>query len=143
MLALYMPTSSYQVRDTQSSPLALQIFRHQPPVTVVRLVLAAKEAATRYQGRVDVVLNLPFLHQGKEATLIILPRASLPIFVPHLLGRREQRQVDVIDPENFLQEIPQVIFFAETSELGNIIQSEGAWGDQAPPLFADRFRSPC
>ena len=107
------------------SPLALQVFHDQPPMAMVRLILAAKQdALLREQGLWNALLDLALSHQRQESLLIAGPiTAMLLVFVEQLLSRRQHRLVMVGSAADGLQEILEVVTLRESGELRYVIET--------------------
>jgi len=58
------------VLDLEFAPVPLQILRHEPPVTVMRLFFTAQQAGAVDETAVDRAFDLTFAHQLQEALLV-------------------------------------------------------------------------
>lgn len=113
------------VFDGEVAPTFLQIIKNQAAVAVMRRVLAAQEASPRQQRRVNFVLDVALLHEPEKVLFIGVPTAfAFFIGIQHRLGRREQRRLDIFHVEDFLQKVFQVIPFAESGELRNLVKTD-------------------
>jgi hypothetical protein len=113
------------VVDIKVAPAALEVFDDQAAVTLLRLILAAQEAAAGQEGRFDFFLDAAFLHQAEEIALIIFPPAFvLFVGIEQVLRGGQERGLDVIHVQDFLQEILEVVAFAEAGELGDLVEAD-------------------
>ena len=64
--------------DIDITPMFLEVIRDQSPVTVVRLVFAAKQASVRDHFRWNGFFDPPLFHERKEAVLI---RPPIPLLL--------------------------------------------------------------
>ena len=90
--------------------MSAEIFGDQASVAVVRFVLTAQQARAFDGCGIDPFFDFAFLHQVQERGFIDIP-VALVFFVgiEDVLGGGEQRQVDVVDADNLLEEILEVV----------------------------------
>src|SRR5947209_3978910 len=96
--------------DINVAPVLFEILRHQSPVTVVRLILAAEQAALGNRLLRYRFLDAPLLHQVEKAKLVGLPVGTLlPVLVEHLLGGRQCRNMNIVHPTDLSEEVSEII----------------------------------
>ena len=72
-MAIFHGGALNEVGDREVAPLALQVFRDEPPVTLIGLGFAAQKAPAVQKLRVDLLLDLALLHQREEVALAVRP----------------------------------------------------------------------
>src|SRR5260221_5240752 len=104
--------------DLDIAPVLSEVFSNEATVAVVRLFLAAKQAAA-LQNFARRGLDAPRPHQLKKLPLVRLPVAVLRLLVEvENLGRwGEFGEMHVIDVADGLGEIAQVILLCEARKL--------------------------
>jgi hypothetical protein len=103
--------------------MPLQVFRHQPPMTPVRLVFTAKQVRAIHLGWREGVLDGSFLHQPGETPLIAGPAPTLlSVLVQQRLGRGQLDGVAVGDTKNAAEEGPEVIRFGEPASWERLLR---------------------
>ena len=65
-----------EVSDLDTTPMIVQILRHQPAVAVVGLIFAAQQAAVRKGFLRDRLVDPPLAHEVEEPGLVGLPIAA-------------------------------------------------------------------
>src|SRR6266849_10049973 len=103
--------SALEVDRLHVAPFPSELLEDQPSVAVFGRRLAAEQGGGRLEHPpVDLVLDLPLLHELQEATLVVLP-APLPllVIVEQVLRRREQGLVEVLGAAYLLQEVAEVL----------------------------------
>jgi hypothetical protein len=110
--------------NIEITPLLPQILSDQSAVTMMWLLLTAKQTTLRHDFFRDSIFDLALAHQIKKTAFIGLP-VSLPlfVFVKHLLSRSELGEVHVVYPANLLQEKREVVSLGESGELRNVIEA--------------------
>ena len=94
-----------QMPDFDPVPVALQVFRDEAAVAVRRLVLAAEQACPLKFGWIQGFRRPALIQQGEELLLAGGPvPAGFPEGGEDLLGRSQQRQVEVLDAGHGLAE---------------------------------------
>lgn len=89
-----------EVDNFNVTPVALEIFCYQASVTMMRLVLATKQASTFKHTSVHI-FNLTYLHQIDKCQLIFGPIApSLFVLVKEILGRCQFGNMTISDSAN-------------------------------------------
>jgi len=112
------------VPDVEIPPVLLEILRDQPPMAVVWLVLAAQEASAFDHPGIDPLFDFPFLHQVQKCGLVDAPIPFMFLVgIENICRWCEQGHVDVINANDFLEEILDVIPLRKPSELRNIIKA--------------------
>ena len=106
------------------APVLLQILRDQPPMTVVRFVLAAKKAAVRDYVCIDFLLDLALTHQIKKFSLIYRPITLIfLVFIKDVLSRGEFWNMNIIDMTDLPQKKLKIITLCETRQLRDIVKA--------------------
>ena len=102
--------SLLQVPDVNASPRHVEVLGDEPAVTVVWFVFATEQAAAIELAGIEFVLDPAFRHQATEGDLVVLPRTlALPVGVKNGLRRRQDGDMDVVDPDDLLKEIRKIL----------------------------------
>ncbi len=113
------------IRDFHSLPLPLQPFRRQPPMAVIRFLLAAEQAGPVKCFGLQQLFHLPFLKQLQVGGFVFLPGDfAVPVAVHQFLRGGQLGKVFVFDAGDHLQEIFQVVLLREARELGDVAQAD-------------------
>lgn len=107
-------------------PLAREIVRDEPPIAVMRRVLAAKQTGAVYLVPVDGFYASPG-HEIQEPHGVVLSSDMLLlVFVEHLLCRRENGHVLILDAAKRFGEVPQVLALRESAFGGRVRRRDRA-----------------
>ncbi len=115
--------SLLQVPDVNASPRHVEVLGDEPAVTVVWFVFATEQAAAIELAGIEFVLDPAFRHQATEGDLVVLPRTlALPVGVKNGLRRRQDGDMDVVDPDDLLKEIRKILLLCKRGELRPVVQ---------------------
>src|SRR5262249_17584524 len=108
--------------NLNTAPLVAKVFSNETSMTVVGLVLAAKEACPIEEIRFELFLDLSASHEVAKISLVGFPR-SLLLFVrvEHILSGCEFGKMHVVNLSNLAQEIPEIVFLCKTRELRLVV----------------------
>jgi len=111
------------MHDVDVPPFAGEVFRHQPAVAVVGLVLAAQKAAA-VERFLRHLLDAPLLHQGQEPPLVVGPSALLLLVeIEDVLGGSQRRPMLAAHATDGLGEIGEIVALGEAGQLRDVIQA--------------------
>ena len=122
---LHAPIYILEVVNCQVRPFLLKVFKNKPPMTVIRLRLAAqKDRRNGKNRRIKIFFDFPVGHQREKSALVFLP-ASFAFFVivQHFFRWCELRFVPVLRRANHSKEIFKVFALGETSQLRRVLQA--------------------
>jgi hypothetical protein len=112
-----------QVLNGQAAPSAAQVLGDEPAMTKMRLVFAAQQTSIFDKFPGNLLLDLPFLDQTQKLFLVNFPVTFVFLeLIKDVLCRGESGKMDVIDPKDALEEILEVVAFAESCKLRHVVQ---------------------
>ena len=121
--------------NLNTAPLVTKVFSNETSMTMVGLVLAAKEAGLIEELRFELFFDLSASHEVAKSSLVGLPHSLLLfVCVEHFLSGCEFGQMHVVNLSNLMQEIPEIVFLRKARELeiGCLSEYRSAY---APPPF--------
>ena len=131
-----MQCESPQMPHRYGAPTGREILGHEPPVAVLRPVLAAQQARAIEQLPRHGRLDAPRFHKRQKPPFVTLPRPAAAFdALEQLLRRRQLRQVQVIDLRDGTQEVAQVVLLRESRELRAVVEPHV---DDAPHAGVDQ-----
>src|ERR1700683_1631491 len=111
--------------NPEPAPSVLEVLSDEATVAIIGSVLAAQQATVLDDISGELVLNRPLLHKVQEPTLVERPVAApFLVLVEHLLSRRQQGKMEVVDGADLAKEESEVILLGESGELRNVVQPD-------------------
>jgi hypothetical protein len=108
--------------NLNTAPLVTKVFSNETSMTMVGLVLAAKEAGPIEELRFKLFLDLSASHEVAKSSLVSLPRSLLLfVCVEHVLSGCEFGKMHVVNLSNLTQEIPEIVFLRKARELRLVV----------------------
>ena len=87
-------------------------------------IFAAQETPIVDDLSRNLGFNLAAFHKLNESFFVLSPlRFIPPVIGQHLLGGRENGQMDVFNADDCFEEVSKIVAFTEASQLRNIIES--------------------
>src|SRR5579872_2861571 len=99
-------------------PLGIEVFADEPSMTMMRLILGAKQAPPLKHLRLEPIFDLSLFHKSHERIFVDIPIALVAFErFQDVVRRREKRLMNILRAANLFHEIGQIVGFRETSEL--------------------------
>jgi hypothetical protein len=105
------------------TPVPSEILEREAAVATLRRLLTAEEGGRDVeQPSVNVAFYPPRCQQFEKPLFVGMPpQFLLAIAGEQVRGRRQRGLVEIFDAAEFPQEVPQIVAFRESGELGGVV----------------------